>query len=64
MTFTININGGAVVETFEATTLKEFIGKLSDRWKVGSKEGIESFFYDHFQVKTLIDTNLLVCRKR
>ena len=64
MTFTININSGPILNTFEASTFQEFISKLGGRCKIGSRKGLESFFNDRYQVKTLIDTNLLICRKR
>ena len=63
-TFTININGGKVLETFEASSFEEFMDALSDKWTFGSEDGLRQFFSDRFQVKAPISDNLLVCRPR
>lgn len=64
MKFTINKNGGPVLQHFTAKTFDDFKAVISDVWKTGSEEGLKSFFYDRHQVKTPVDTNILICRVR
>ena len=61
-TFTIRENPGKVIKVFEAETFDEFKAAIASERDCGSEQGLESFFFDRFQVKTLIGGNRLVCR--